>query len=64
MLTKARLNGGIGIGMLSMVSPLHISEISPTKVTDRILDLEEFSIVIGIVVAFWITYGTPFLQGD
>jgi len=29
MLVVARLIGGIGIGMLSMVAPLYISEISP-----------------------------------
>lgn len=54
-----RLIGGIGIGMLSMVSSLHISEINPTKVIGRVLDLEEFSIVISIVVAFdhlWHTF--------
>jgi hypothetical protein len=55
MLTTARLIGGIGIGMPSMVAPLNISEISPPEVRATVLVLEEFS---GIVVAFWITYGT------
>jgi Sugar (and other) transporter len=32
MLTTARLIGGIGIGMPSMVAPLYISEISPPEV--------------------------------
>jgi MFS family permease len=58
MLTTAGLIGGIGIGMLSMVAPLYISEISPPEVRGALLVLEEFSIVSGIVVAFWITYGT------
>lgn len=58
MLTTARLIGGIGVDMLSMVAPLYISEISPPEVRGTLLVLEEFSIVSGIVIAFWITYGT------
>ncbi|GMG01065.1 unnamed protein product [Aspergillus oryzae] len=58
MLTVARLIGGVGIGMLSMVAPLYISEIS------TLLVLEEFCIVLGIVIAYWITYGTRFMAGE
>lgn len=64
MLTTARLIGGIGIGMLSMVAPLYISEISPPEIRGSLLVLEEFSIVAGIVIAFWITYGTRFMNGE
>lgn len=58
MLTVARLIGGVGIGMLSMVALLHISEVSPPETRGTLLVLEEFSVVTGIVIAFWITYGT------
>ena len=64
MLTVGRLIGGIGIGMLSMVSPLYISEISPPEIRGALLVLEELSIVTGIVVAFWITYGTQYMTGE
>ena len=64
MLTVARLIGGIGIGMLSMVAPLYISEISPPEIRGSLLVLEELSIVTGIVVAFWITYGTQYMSGE
>lgn len=64
MLTVARLIGGIGIGMLSMVAPLYISEISPPEIRGALLVLEEFSIVLGIVIAFWITYGTQFISSE
>ena len=63
MLVTARLIGGIGIGMLSMVAPLYISEISPPEIRGALLVLEELSIVTGIVVAFWITYGTRYMIG-
>ncbi|KAL2671512.1 hypothetical protein Neosp_014102 [[Neocosmospora] mangrovei] len=58
MLIIGRFIGGIGIGQLSMVVPLYISEISPPEIRGSLLVFEELSIVIGIVVAFWITYGT------
>lgn len=44
-----------------MVVPLYISEISPPEIRGSLLVFEELSIVIGIVVAFWITYGTKVL---
>lgn len=44
-----------------MVVPLYISEISPPEVRGTLLVLEELSIVIGIVVSFWITYGTQYI---
>lgn len=64
MLVVGRLIGGVGIGMLSMVAPLDISEISPPEIRGALLVLEELSIVFGIVVAFWITYGTRFISGE
>ena len=64
MLTAARLIGGIGIGMLSMVAPSYISEISPPEIRGKLLVLEEFSIVTGIGIAFWITNGTRFMHGE
>lgn len=50
--------------MLSMVAPPYISEISPPEVRGTLPVLEEFSVVSGIVVAFWLTYGTRFIQSD
>lgn len=59
MLVVGRLIGGVGIGMLSMVAPLYISEISPPEIRGALLVLEELGIVFGIVVAFWIYIRHP-----
>ncbi|KAL4972862.1 general substrate transporter [Aspergillus desertorum] len=64
MLTVGRTIGGIGIGMLSMVAPLYISEIANPECRGALLVLEEFCIVFGIVIAYWITYGTRFMAGE
>lgn len=45
-----------------MVVPLYISEISPPEIRGTLLVLEELSIVIGIVISFWITYGTQYIK--
>ena len=50
--------------MLSMVVPLYISEISPPEIRGVLLTLEELSIVTGIVIAFWITFGTRYIQSE
>lgn len=64
MLIVGRLVGGIGVGMLSMVVPLYISEVSPPEIRGSLLVLEEFSIVFGIIVAFWITFGTKYIMSE
>ena len=50
--------------MLSMVAPLYISEISPPEIRGALLVLEELSIMFGIVIGFWITFGTRDMVGE
>ncbi|KAJ4384705.1 hypothetical protein N0V86_000306 [Didymella sp. IMI 355093] len=64
MLTVGRLIGGIGIGALACIAPLYISEIAPPEIRGTLLVLQEFSIVFGIVIAFWTTYGTRYMAGQ
>ncbi|KAJ7175065.1 MFS monosaccharide transporter [Mycena crocata] len=53
-----RAVGGVGVGALSMLSPLYIAEISPPEVRGSLIALEQFSIVLGVVVGFWIGFFT------
>lgn len=63
-LVVGRTIGGIGVGTLALGAPLYISEISPPHLRGALLVLESVSIVTGVVVAFYITYGTRFLDGE
>ncbi|RFU33213.1 hypothetical protein B7463_g3126, partial [Scytalidium lignicola] len=63
-LVVGRTIGGIGIGTLAMGAPLYISEISPPNLRGTLLVLESISIVSGVVIAFWITFGTRHLSGE
>lgn len=64
MLLGARFVGGVGVGMLAMVAPLYISEIAPPEIRGTLLVMQELSIVIAIVAAFYTTYGTRFIPGE
>lgn len=46
-----RIAGGIAIGLSSNVSPLYIAEISPAAVRGRLVSLNQFAIVVGILLA-------------
>ncbi len=46
-----RILGGSAIGLSSNVSPLYIAEISPASIRGRLVSLNQFAIVIGILLA-------------
>ncbi len=48
----ARLIGGLGIGISTVVAPLYISEIAPAKYRGRLAGMFQFNIVFGILIAF------------
>jgi SP family arabinose:H+ symporter-like MFS transporter len=52
-LIPARLVGGVGVGMASVLAPLYISEFSPPKIRGRLVALYQLSIVIGILLAYF-----------
>lgn len=46
-----RILGGTAIGLSSNISPLYIAEISPAAIRGRLVSLNQFAIVIGILLA-------------
>ena len=52
-LISARIVGGIGIGMASVLAPLYISEFSPPRVRGRLVATYQLSIVLGILAAYF-----------
>lgn len=57
-LITGRAIGGIGVGALSMLSPLYMAEISPPEVRGSLIALEQLAIVSGVVFGFWFGFGT------
>lgn len=50
----ARLIGGVGVGIASMLSPMYISEIAPAKIRGTLVTLYQLAIVIGINLVYYI----------
>ncbi len=46
-----RIVGGVAIGLASNVSPLYIAEISPANSRGRLVSLNQFAVVVGILLA-------------
>ncbi len=55
-LVVARLVGGTGIGIASMLSPLYIAEISPARLRGGMISTYQLAITIGVVVAYFSNY--------
>ncbi|KAL5531871.1 hypothetical protein ACEPAF_5434 [Sanghuangporus sanghuang] len=63
VLITGRAIGGLGIGSLSMLSPLYLAEISPPEVRGSLMALEQFAIVLGVVLGFWTGFSTRDFPG-
>jgi SP family arabinose:H+ symporter-like MFS transporter len=50
----ARFIGGLGIGAASMLSPLYISEIAPSRNRGRLVSLYQLAIVVGINLIYFV----------
>ncbi|KAG9770677.1 hexose carrier protein, partial [Aureobasidium melanogenum] len=64
VLVAGRTICGIGVGTLAMGAPLYISEVAPANVRGALLVLEAVSVVLGIVIAYWITFATRHIPGQ
>lgn len=56
-LVIARILGGIGIGVASVVSPLYIAEISIPKIRGRLVSMYQLAITVGFLGAYLANYG-------
>ena len=55
-LVICRIVGGIGIGVVSIISPLYISEVSITQYRGRLVSLYQLAITIGFLGAYLVNY--------
>jgi MFS transporter, SP family, xylose:H+ symportor len=58
-----RLLAGLAIGAASISSPLYIAEITPARIRGRMVSINQFAIVSGISLVFFVNYFIA-LQGD
>lgn len=55
-LVLARMLGGIGIGVVSIVSPLYISEVSIARYRGRLVSLYQLAVTLGFLGAYLANY--------
>ena len=51
-LVAYRIIGGIGIGIVSIVSPIYISEVSPARIRGTLVSLYQLAVTVGFLLAY------------
>ena len=52
-----RILGGIGVGIASAVCPMYIGEIAPAEMRGRLVSLNQFTIIFGMLVVYFVNWG-------
>lgn len=52
-----RIIGGIGVGMASAIVPMYIGEIAPAEIRGRLVSLNQFAIIFGMLVVYFVNWG-------
>jgi len=60
-LAAARIVGGMGIGIASMLSPMYIAEISPARLRGALVSTYQLAIVVGVLMAYFSNCGLAYL---
>ncbi|MCX6621420.1 MAG: sugar porter family MFS transporter [Acidobacteria bacterium] len=55
-LALARFAGGLAVGVASVLAPMYIAEVSPPHVRGRLVSINQFAIVIGVLCAYIINW--------
>ena len=58
-----RVLGGVGVGIASMASPMYIAEITPARIRGRMVSVNQFAIVSGMLLIYFVNYEIA-VQGD
>ena len=51
-----RFIGGLGVGAASITSPMYIAEISPARIRGRMVSVNQFAIVFGMLLVYFANY--------
>ncbi|KAI1847853.1 hypothetical protein JX265_013919 [Neoarthrinium moseri] len=63
VILAGRFVTGMGVGSLAMIVPIYNSEVAPPEVRGALVALQQLAITFGIMVSFWIDYGTNYIGG-
>ncbi len=57
MFNVYRIIGGIGVGMASAIVPMYIGEIAPEHIRGRLVSINQFAIIFGMLVVYFVNWG-------
>ncbi|NEW82215.1 MAG: D-xylose transporter XylE [Mariniphaga sp.] len=52
-----RIIGGIGVGLASAVVPMYIGEVAPADIRGRLVSINQFAIIFGMLVVYFVNWG-------
>lgn len=52
-----RIIGGVGVGLASAIVPMYIGEISPAHLRGRLVSINQFAIIFGMLVVYFVNWG-------
>ena len=52
-----RIIGGIGVGLASAITPMYIGEIAPAEIRGRLVSFNQFAIIFGMLVVYFVNWG-------
>ncbi|MCL9780005.1 sugar porter family MFS transporter [Vibrio sp. S4M6] len=59
-----RIVGGVGVGIASMVSPMFIAEIAPPNKRGALVSCNQFAIIFGMLLIYFVNYGIALIGND
>ncbi|SJN53661.1 D-xylose transporter XylE [Vibrio ruber] len=59
-----RIIGGVGVGIASMVSPMYIAEVAPPARRGGLVAWNQFAIIFGMLVVYFVNYGIALMGSD
>ncbi|GLA86113.1 hypothetical protein AtubIFM56815_010364 [Aspergillus tubingensis] len=60
---SGRWFAGMGVGGLSVIVPTFNAELAPPSIRGTLVGLQQVAICLGIMVSYWIGYGTNYIGG-
>ncbi|KKY20795.1 putative mfs glucose [Phaeomoniella chlamydospora] len=63
MLVVGRFINGLSVGICSAQVPVYVSELAPPSKRGRVVGAQQWAITWGILIMFYISYGTSYING-
>ncbi|WP_373690398.1 D-xylose transporter XylE [Phocaeicola barnesiae] len=51
-----RIIGGVGVGLASAICPMYIAEIAPSEIRGKLVSCNQFAIIFGMLVVYFVNY--------